>query len=89
MNAVEVVRDNFNSWSHHDSDAFVEAFTEGGVYITPAVGEPLTGAAIGYFSESVWTMYPDFSLDPISICDAGGGGRGSVGGARHEQRRIP
>ena len=73
MSAVEVVRDKFDSWNRHDADALVAAFTEGGVYISPAVAEPLTGAAIGDFAKSVWTMYPDFSLDLISIGDTGGG----------------
>jgi len=72
MSAVEVVRDNFNSWNRHDADAFVAAFTEEGVYISPAVPEPLTGAAIGVFAKSVWTMYPDFSLDLTSIGETGG-----------------
>jgi steroid delta-isomerase-like uncharacterized protein len=73
MNAVEVVRNNFNSWNRHDADAIVAAFAEGGVYITPSVPEPLTGAAIGDFAKVVWTIFPDFSLDLISIGDAGGG----------------
>jgi SnoaL-like domain len=73
MNAVEVVRNNFNSWNRHDADAIAAAFAEGGVYITPSVPEPLTGAAIGDFAKVVWTIFPDFSLDLISIGDAGGG----------------
>ena len=31
MNAVEVVRNNFNSWNRHDADAIVAAYAEGGV----------------------------------------------------------
>jgi hypothetical protein len=31
----------------------------------------MTGAAIGDFAKSVWTMYPDFVLDLISIGDTG------------------
>lgn len=73
MNAVEVARDNHNSWNRHDADAIVAAFTEGGVYITPAIPEPLTGAAIGDFAKSVWTIYPDISFDLINVGDTGEG----------------
>jgi steroid delta-isomerase-like uncharacterized protein len=74
MNAVEVVRNNFNNWNRHDADAIAAAYAEGGVYNTPSVPEPLTGgAAISDFAKVVWTIFPDFSLDLISIGDVGGG----------------
>jgi steroid delta-isomerase-like uncharacterized protein len=74
MNAVEVVKNNFNSWNRHDSDAIAAAYAEGGVYTTPSVPEPLTGGpAIGDFAKAVWTIFPDFSLDLISIGETGGG----------------
>jgi steroid delta-isomerase-like uncharacterized protein len=74
MNAVEIVRNNFNSWNRHDADAIAAAYAEGGVYITPSVPEPLTGGrAIADFAKVVWTIFPDFSLDLVSIGDVGGG----------------
>jgi steroid delta-isomerase-like uncharacterized protein len=73
MNIVEIARNNFNSWSCHNADAIVAAYAEGGVYINPDAPEPLTGgAAIGDFAKVVWTIFPDFSLDLISIGDMGG-----------------
>jgi steroid delta-isomerase-like uncharacterized protein len=72
MNLVEIERNNFNSWNRHDADAIVAAYAEGGVYINPDVPEPLTGAAIGDYAKVIWTIFPDFSLDLISIGDMGG-----------------
>jgi hypothetical protein len=72
MNLVEIARNNFNSWSRHDADAIVAAYAEGGVYINPDVPEPLTGAAIGDFAKVMWTIFPDLSLDLVSIGDMGG-----------------
>ena len=72
MNLVEIARNNFNSWNRHDADAIVAAYAEGGVYINPDLPEPLTGAAIGDFAKGHWTIFPDYSLDLISIGDMGG-----------------
>ena len=71
MNAIDVLRSNFDSWNRHDADAVVSAFAEGGLYIHPALPEPATGAAIGDFVRAVSTWCPDFSLDLISIGDTG------------------
>src|SRR5208283_5743721 len=69
MNAVEVVQNNFNNWNRHDAEAIVAAFAEGGTYSNPT---PFTGEAIGDFAKTVWTIFPDFSLDLISIGETGG-----------------
>src|SRR5271165_6153137 len=45
----------------------------GGTYSNPAQDEPFTGEAIGDFAKTVWTIFPDFSLDLISIGETGGG----------------
>jgi len=37
------------------------------------VDHDLTGQAIGDFAKSVWTAFPDASLELISIGDTGGG----------------
>ena len=73
MNAVEVARNHFDSWNRHDADAIVGAFVEGGTYNNPNVDQPLTGAAIKDFAESVFTAFPDMSLEIITIGDVGGG----------------
>lgn len=73
MNLVEIARNNFNSWNRRDADAIVAAYAEGGVYINPGAPEPLTGAAIGDFAKVMWTIFPDFSLDLISIGEMAGG----------------
>ena len=73
MNATEVPRNNFNSWSRHDADAINAAYAEGGTYRTPRVGQALTGSAIGEYAKSVWKAFPDASLELISIGDTGVG----------------
>jgi steroid delta-isomerase-like uncharacterized protein len=73
MNAIEVAQNNFNSWNRHDADALVAAYAKGGTYRNPRVDHDLTGQAIGDFAKSVWTPFPDASLDIVSIGDTGGG----------------
>ena len=66
-------QNNFNSWNRHDADAIVAAYANGGTYRTPRMEHSLTGQAIGDFAKSVWTAFPDASLEVISIGDTGGG----------------
>jgi steroid delta-isomerase-like uncharacterized protein len=73
MNAIEVAQSNFNSWNRHDADAIVAAYAAGSTYRTPRIGQNLTGSAIGDFAKSVWTVFPDASLEIISIGDTGRG----------------
>jgi len=73
MNATEVAQNNFNSWNRHDADAIVAAYANEGTYRTPRMEHSLTGQAIGDFAKSVWTAFPDASLEVISIGDTGGG----------------
>jgi nuclear transport factor 2 (NTF2) superfamily protein len=65
MKAIEVAQNNLNSWNRHDAAAIVAAFAEGGIYRTPRVNHDLTGQAIGEFAKSVWTAFPDVSLEVI------------------------
>jgi SnoaL-like domain len=89
MNAIEVAQNHFNSWNRHDADAFVAAYAKGGIYRTPRAGHDLTGQAIGELVKSVWTAFPDASLELISIGDTGGElGRHSVDVARHPHRPV-
>ena len=71
VNAIDVVRGNFDSWNRHDVDAIVAAFVEGGLYITPRLPEPVTGAALGDFVRAVFVWSSDLSLDLISIGNTG------------------
>ena len=73
MNAIEVAQNHFNSWNRHDAGAFVAAYAEGGIHHTPRADHDLTGQAIGELIKSVWTAFPDGSLELISIGDTGGG----------------
>ena len=73
MNALEVSKRSTDAWNRHDADALVAIYAEGGTYHNPRMNHPLTGKAIGDFAKSVWTAYPDMSLEIISRGDTGGG----------------
>ena len=73
MNALEVSKRSTDAWNRHDADALVAVYAEGGTYHNPRMDHPLTGKAIGDFAKSVWTAYPDMSLEIISRGDTGGG----------------
>ena len=73
MNAIEVAQNQFNAWNRHDADALVAAYGKEGTYRNPRVDHDLSGQAIGDFAKSVWTAFPDASLEVISIGDTGGG----------------
>jgi hypothetical protein len=73
MSAVEIAQSHFNSWNRHDADAIVAAYAKGGTYRKPRVDHDLTGQAIGDFAKSVWTAFPDASLEMISIGYTSGG----------------
>src|SRR6201984_2532868 len=73
MNAIAIAQSQINSWSRRDADAIVAAYAKGGTYRSPRVDHDLTGQAIGDFAKSVWTAFPDASLEVISIGDTGGG----------------
>ena len=73
MNALEVSQRSTDAWNRHDADALVAVYAEGGTYHNPRMDHPLTGQAIADFAKSVWTAYPDASLEIISSGDTGGG----------------
>jgi hypothetical protein len=73
MSAVEIAQSHFNSWNRHDADAIDAAYAKGGTYRDPRVDHDLTGQAIGDFAKSVWTAFPDASLEMISIGYTSGG----------------
>jgi steroid delta-isomerase-like uncharacterized protein len=73
MNPIEVSQRAIDAWNRHDADAYVALYAEGGTYHTPRMDNPLTGKAIADFAKSVWTVYPDASLEIISRGDTGEG----------------
>ena len=73
MNALEVSQRAIDAWNRHDADAYLALYAEGGTYHNPRMGNPLTGEAIANFAKSVWTAYPDASLEIISRGDTGEG----------------
>ena len=74
MNALEVTQRAVDAWNRHDADAYLAIYAEGGTYHNPRMEDkPLTGKAIADFVKSVWTAYPDASLEVISRGDTGEG----------------
>jgi steroid delta-isomerase-like uncharacterized protein len=73
MNALEVSKSSTDAWNRHDADALVALYADGGTYHNPRMDHPLTGKAIADFAKSVWTAYPDMSLEIVSRGDTGGG----------------
>jgi steroid delta-isomerase-like uncharacterized protein len=73
MNALEVSKRVIDAWNRHDADALAALYAEGATYHNPRMDNPLTGKAIANFAKSVWTAYPDASLEIISKGDTGEG----------------
>jgi predicted ester cyclase len=73
MNPIEVVQNNFNNWQRHDAEAIGAAYVQGGTYTHPIQAEPFTNETIVDFAKMVFTGFPDFSLDLVSIGQTGDG----------------
>ena len=74
MNALEVAKLSLDAWNRRDADAIGALYAEGGTYITPRADQVLTGPkAVADFAKKVFTVYPDFSMETISVGDTGGG----------------
>ena len=74
MNALEVAKLSLDAWNRRDADTIGALYAEGGTYITPRADQVLTGPkANADFAKKVFTVYPDFSMETISVGDTGGG----------------
>ena len=73
MNPIEVSKRVIDAWNRHDPEALAALYADGATYDNPRMGKPLTGKAIANFAKSVWTAYPDASLEIISRGDTGEG----------------
>jgi ketosteroid isomerase-like protein len=73
MNALEIAQRSFDAWNRHDAHAIVDLYAEGATYHNPRFDHPLKGHALADFAKSVWTTFPDMSLEIISCGDTGGG----------------
>jgi steroid delta-isomerase-like uncharacterized protein len=73
VNALEVSKRVIDAWNRHDADALAALYAEEATYHNPRMDNPLKGQAIVNFAKSVWTAYPDASLEIISRGDIGKG----------------
>ena len=73
MNALGVTQLHLDAWNRHDADALITLYAEGATYHTPRFNHPLKGQTHADFAKSVWTAFPDMSLEIISCGDTGGG----------------
>jgi steroid delta-isomerase-like uncharacterized protein len=67
MAPVDVVQRYFGAWLRHDAQGIVDAFAADGTYEDPDTPEPLRGAAIGAYAESLWQAFPDLSFENAGI----------------------
>jgi predicted ester cyclase len=70
MNSIEVVRANVKNWHNHDAKAIAAGYAENGTYTHPIQKEPFTKQTVGEFAKAVFTFYPDFTLEEVSIAQA-------------------
>ena len=74
MNALEVAKLSLDAWNRRDVDVIAALYAEGAKYITPRAGQVLTvPQAIADFAKKLFTVYPDYSMETISVGDTGGG----------------
>ena len=73
MNALDVTQRQLDAYNAHDPDALIALYAEGGTYHSPRSDHPLKGQALADFFKSLFTVYPDYSMETISVGDTGGG----------------
>src|SRR5690242_18469456 len=73
QNPAQIAQRYFDAWNHHDADAIIATFVEGGTYADPATPGPLMGAAIGAYARGLWDAFPDLSFDLLSVAENASG----------------
>jgi len=73
MKALAVAQGYFDAWNHRNADGIIEAFTEGGTYSDPAVGQGISREATANYARGLWDAFPDLSFEIISSAETGPG----------------
>lgn len=56
----------FDAWNSHDTDAMLDTLTADGTYSDPVGGKNLSGQAYADYVNSLFTAFPDLTLELIS-----------------------
>jgi steroid delta-isomerase-like uncharacterized protein len=67
MHPSEVAQRYMDAWNTRSPAAITGMFLDGGTYIDPVSGGPLTGSAIGSFAQGLFASFPDLSFEVNSI----------------------
>ena len=73
MNALAVAQGYFDAWTHRDADGIIAAFTEGGTYSDPSVGQGISREATANYARGLWDAFPDLTFEIISNAETGPG----------------
>jgi steroid delta-isomerase-like uncharacterized protein len=71
MNALAVAQSYFDAWIHRDADGIIAAFTEGGTYSDPTVGQGISREATADYARGLWDAFPDLTFEIISNAETG------------------
>jgi hypothetical protein len=71
MNALAVAQSYFDAWTHRDADGIIAAFTKGGTYSDPTVGQGISREATADYARGLWDAFPDLTFEIISNAEAG------------------
>ena len=69
----DIVKRYFDAWDQHDTAAILATFSEGGSYSDPATKGKIKGAEIAAYAQSLFTAFPDMSIELISSSEASNG----------------
>ena len=86
MKATEIIQRYVDVWNGRDAAALVDAFTKDGIYCSPDTDPGINGEALATFVKGVWTAFPDFTVEPLTVGEIGWCGRSPLASARHKHR---
>lgn len=70
---IQAVQNYFDAWNNHDANAILDSLTTDGTYSDPIGGENLSGQAYADYANSLFTAFPDLSLELINNTVASNG----------------
>lgn len=71
--AIEAVKNYFDAWNIHETDAILDSLTADGTYSDPIGGENLSGQFYSEYIKTLFTAFPDLKLELISNTVASNG----------------
>ena len=71
--ATDAVKAYFDAWNEHNTQSILDSLTPDGTYSDPVGGENLSGQTYADYAASLFTAFPDLSLELISNTVASNG----------------